>query len=290
MSDKAKELVERMKEIPTLPSVVTEVNRLLQDDGASQKGMISIIETDTALTSKVLRLANSSYYGMSRQVKTIQQAVLILGLNTLRSIALAASVGKIFSAELEGVLNMKDLWHHSVTCGIASKALTRHMGPVVAEEGFVCGLLHDIGKVIMAMNLPEETKAVALTCREQDGRSWWEVEREMLGFTHPEVGALVAIRWDFPQAYCDAIEYHHWPHESETREGESTAPSTHRLAYGIFAADCVANTLTTDTEESDSPIDPGTLEILGIDPKAVPGLLEKIREDRESVMSTWGLE
>lgn len=287
MTNKAAELVERVKDIPTLPSVVTQVNRVLQDDGESLESVISIIEKDPPLTLKVLRLANSSYYGMSRAVRTVKEAVLILGLNTIRSIAMAVSVGKLFREDLNGVLNMKDLWIHSLHCAVASKGLMKHMGTVAAEEGFICGLVHDIGKVIMAMNLPDETKRVGETLLAREGGgAWWEVEREMLGFTHAEVGGLIASRWNFPKPYCEAIECHHWPE----RTGEDGEKSENLLAFSIFAGDSLARAEAANGREEGHEPDPAVLKALHIEPGGYPNVLEKVREDFENVMHTWELE
>ncbi len=286
MASKAEELVGRVKDIPTLPSVVTQINRVLHDDGESLETVISIIEKDPPLTTKVLRLANSSYYGMSRDVRTVKEAVLILGLNAIQSIAMAVSVGKLFSGDLNGVLNMKDLWMHSLHCAVASKAMLRHMGTVVAEEGFICGLVHDIGKVIMVMNLPDEMKKVGRAFLEGDTRSWWEVEQEVIGFTHADVGGLIASRWNFPKPYCEAIEYHHWP-EKGSGNGDS---SKDRLAYSIFAGDALSRSLSENgTGEIQQP-DPSSLQVLGIEPEALPDLLEKVGEDFQNVIATWDLE
>lgn len=286
MANRADDLVVRVKDIPTLPSVVMQVNRVLEDEGASLGGVISIIEKDPPVTTKVLRLANSSYYGMSRQVRTVKEAILILGLNTIRSIAVAVSVGKLFREDLNGVLNMKDLWAHSLRCAVASKALTRHKGAGLAEEGFICGLVHDIGKVILAMNLPDEMKAVAEKTREGEGRLWWEEEREVLGFTHAEVGALIAGRWNFPEVYCDAIECHHWPDQG----GENGGQADSLLAYALFAGDSVAKTDAVNGSDPQDFLDPAILEKLGIEEAARRDLLAKIQEDFESLKSDWELE
>ncbi len=286
MTNNAEELVERVKDIPTLPSVVMQINRVLQDDGASLESVVSIIEKDPSLTTKLLRLANSSYYGMSRDVRTVKEAVLILGLNTIRSIAMAVSVGKLFRGDSNGVLDAKELWFHSLYCAVASKGMMRHMGTVLAEEGFICGLVHDIGKIVIALNLPEETKRVSRELLTEEGRSWWEAEEVVLGFNHADVGGLIARRWNFPEVYCRAIECHHSPGRNKADGDEPEI----RLAYSLFEGDAVAKSPPTNGTEQEHEPDPTALQALGIEPGDYPGLLEKIREDFENVMSTWDLE
>ncbi len=288
----AEKLIEEVKDLPTLPSVVMELNRALADDSVSMQGVISIIERDPPLTSKVLRLANSSYYGMSKHVRTLREAIFILGLNTIRSIAMAVSVGKLFRRDPGIGLDMEGIWSHSLCCAVTAKAMLRDRGTVIAEEGFICGLVHDIGKLVIAQGLPEETGRILEALRRNPGLAWRDVEEEVLGFTHAEVGALVVDKWNFPREYCEGIRGHHDCLLGDGGAGEKGDAPTGKDELALCI--CVANRIAKAVEGvgTGPAAGPGrdedtALEILGIPEEERDGLIEGIRGEFEAVACSW---
>ena len=143
-----------------MPTVLLEVNRVMNSPSVTVEIVGDIIKKAPSITSRVLRMANSSYYGLSYQVDTLKKAVTVLGFNTIRNLAVTASVYKLFGGEENLSFDIKGLWYHSLGCAIASKALLYKMNPILQEKVFICGILHDIGIIVISENFPAEIKEV----------------------------------------------------------------------------------------------------------------------------------
>ncbi len=210
-----KEILAKLKQggdIPSLPSIVQKVNKAVASDTCTAEELGHIIEQDQALSTKLLRLANSSYYGLSRKVNTISRAITVLGFNMVRDLALTVSVYKIFSSgHGKGGVDVLGLWAHSFACAIASKVLMTKRFPEEASRAFLGGILHDIGKVLILQKLPQEQAEIKNRLHSDSGVNLIDAEREVLGFTHAEVGALVSDMWQFPKDLIEPIQYHHAP-------------------------------------------------------------------------------
>ncbi len=206
-----KNLIKKTGGIPSLPEIIQKVNRTVSDDNATADQLGKIIEKDQALTSKVLRLANSSYYGLSRHVDSISRAITILGFNSVSSMALAVSVGGMFAGKgREGSIALTDLWEHSLACGIGAKAVMDNVQNSSTDKAFLGGILHDVGKVLINMKFQQEQKAViSSVCG--GGIKLLDAERQILGFTHAEIGAIMGELWNFPKDIVETVRYHHRP-------------------------------------------------------------------------------
>lgn len=281
-----------MKDLPTLPSVVLRVNQALMDNLATIDSVSEIIGRDPALTSKVLRLANSSYYGLSYHVDTLARAITVLGFNAIRSLAATVSVFKIFGRDMKG------LWHHSLGCAIASKALVHRMDTELQEKAFICGLIHDIGKVVIAQNLPGETTEVLRRLEDGNAVDMAEIEKDLIGFTHPEVGALIAEKWHFPKEFSLAIRLHHCLDVPGTGDKPSGAAGMEEedgssiLIYAVYAGNQVAKNLGLGKSWNKRVKEIHALvwEILGLAEEELPELFTGITEDFSSIVNTWDLE
>ena len=142
-----KRILSKTKDLPTLPAVVAKVMKAVSNPMATAGDLNGIISTDQALTSKVLRLANSAYYGFPQEITNITQAVTILGFNTIRNLALSVSVHKmLFASREKELFSHRDFWKHSVATAVAAKMLANQTGYKSEENAFTAGLMHDIGK------------------------------------------------------------------------------------------------------------------------------------------------
>jgi putative nucleotidyltransferase with HDIG domain len=203
------QLVQCVQELPALPDVAMKVLKMTEDPNASARGIGNTISSDVALTARVLRIANSAYYGLPRSVSTISEAIVILGMQALRNLALAASAYDTLKRECDGYgLQAGELWKHSVTCALMSQIIANRTHAIRSEEGFVGGLLHDVGKVILNVHVSPQFQAI-MALAELDDLPFHEAERTVLGFDHAEVGARVAEKWNLPQPLCSAIAGHH---------------------------------------------------------------------------------
>jgi len=202
--------------VPTLPAVVLEVNRMVADPTVGSKEIGAKIASDQGLATKVLQLANSSAYGLAEEVLSAEHAASVIGGEGLKNIALQASIMSKFEkySNLPD-FDLEDLWDHSMLTAQLSRCLGQRSRPVrtmTPEDFYTCGLLHDVGKLVLLDNLGDEYLEVMRHAR-QVGQVLHVGEQQSLGYTHVDVGVLVSSRWDFPEGIQQAIAYHHGPKE-----------------------------------------------------------------------------
>lgn len=198
------QLVEEISELHPLPAVATSILRLTEHDRFSAHELASAIMADQALTAKLLRLANSAYYGFPRTIGTVRDAVVLLGFRTVRSTTLASCV--IGALPNANHLNYEEFWHFSVSTGMLAEMLARTEG-VHQDTAFTAGVLHNIGLLAMDQQRPDLLGA-AIARSEEQGASRHEAERELLGFTDAELGGALAEAWSFPPDLTEAIRDH----------------------------------------------------------------------------------
>ena len=191
-------LIRQVQDLPSLPIAVTRVMQLTNDPKAGLSDVAHALASDQGLAARVLKLANSAYYGSSRRIGTVSEAVVILGMRTTRNLTLATSCQDMLEREVQGYfLPRGALWRHSLACAAAAQNLARRAHFRGTEEAFVAGLLHDIGKVVMSAYLKAEFAQV-LTRVAKGRLTFSDAEREVLGFDDAEVGARLLERWNLP--------------------------------------------------------------------------------------------
>lgn len=218
MTDKRsdlKKVIMDTKTLPTLPSVIHKLNSLSDNEKSSVQEMAKIVSSDQVLSARILRLANSPSYGFYR-VSTISNAMILLGVNVVKSLALSSSIFAIMEKDSVG------LWEHSLGVGVASNLIARKLGLPECEEIATAGLLHDIGKVIIALKCSDAEKDILHLVRE---RSIYimEAEREIIDTDHAEVGAWLAKSWFLPDKLSEPIAFHH----------EVATSVTHRIKTAV---------------------------------------------------------
>jgi len=219
VDDRSKQLVQNELEkvimeagdLPAMPHIAGMVMNRLSDRNVSARQIQRIISADQALAAKILKVANSAFYGCTRKVSTLTDAVVILGFNTIRSLVLAISTRSILQRSSEGLgLSKEALWKHSIGCAVGCRILSGMISFPRQEEAFVCGLLHDIGKLVLSQNFSQKYRKVEEKAV-RDKVSYREAENEILGFDHTQVGALLLRKWNFSQDLEKVIEFHHEP-------------------------------------------------------------------------------
>lgn len=215
-SKKAQERVlEELKELPTLSTVVAELMATLQEPTSSARDLERLIANDQAIAARLLKLANSAFYGLPGKVTSLTRAVTLLGFNTVRSLVLTIGVVNKFSGPSGSeYFDRGSFWEHSLAVAMASKLLAARDTSVSQEEAHIAGLLHDIGTVASDHCMPKKFKE-AMRLIHEDGMEWLEAEKKAIGLSHDEVGALVAVHWRFPEFIREAIAYHHHPEEAQ---------------------------------------------------------------------------
>lgn len=198
-------IVSETVDIPSLPPVAMKVLQLMNDDYSSINELEKIILQDQSFSTRILRIANSPYYGRGRSIDTISTAIILIGFNTMKNLVVAASLKDLHRKF--GLFEQR-LWEHSLGVSIAASLLAEETQMLRSEEALVAGLIHDVGKTVLNNSMPESYSVVIEKVYEE-GFPFIRVEDEMLGFNHCNVGGLIARKWKLPRSLEVVIEYHH---------------------------------------------------------------------------------
>lgn len=253
------QLIRSNLSIPTLPEVVLRIRQVMDDPDAGTAEIGAMVAEDAPLAAKVLRIANSAYYGLSGECVSTEHASTVLGLRILKNIVTQAAVIQCFDhLEDSEDFKIKDLWEHASFTGHLSARLAeraRTIGILTPSELYVCGLLHDVGKVVLLDGLGSQYLALFARAR-NEGTPLYKLEKEELGFAHTDVGAVVAKRWDLPDQVARAIQHHHGP-----RRMVAADPIVSIVAH----ANLLAHRIQSETEvEPESIFDDPTQDLLGL--------------------------
>ena len=208
-------LEKKLADLPPLPAVVTRVMQTVNNPETSAEDLNRLISLDQSLSSKLLRIVNSSYYGFPKRISTVTHAVVILGFNTVRNLVLGVSTFELLTQRRPSTagLNRTRYWEHSVAVAVGASLLAAKKRPrtrTFVEEAFLCGLLHDVGGLFLDCYFPTQY-AVTLAFAGREGIPTVEAERLVLGIDHAYVGKRMAEHWNFPQVLVDAFGGHHRP-------------------------------------------------------------------------------
>lgn len=200
-----------IENLPTLPVMVQQIQKLINSPNSSMNQIGALISKDQAIAARVVRLVNSAFYGLGRKVASIPQAIVVLGLNTVKNLVTGVSVIKMFeSADKESLFNRDMFWLHSFGSAMGARLLAKSLGRNEPEDYFLAGLLHDIGVLILDQFFHDEFLSV-LKYVNDNNIDYHTAEQNVLGLTHCEVGAIVAEKWKIPDFLIQTIRYHHNP-------------------------------------------------------------------------------
>ncbi len=203
--------LQKITQIATLPEVTAKIIQVVEDPRSTAKDLKEIIKHDVALSTKILKVVNSAFYGLPRQISSVDRAIVLLGLSTVKNIAIATSMVKLFKGKsLSKKFTPRDLWCHSLACGVFCKLISEVRGIENTDEVFVAGLIHDLGLLAEHQAYPDKLPIIIDKASEEQ-RSILEVEEEMLGANHQEFGSALAVKWKFPPLFQLATGYHHNP-------------------------------------------------------------------------------
>jgi putative nucleotidyltransferase with HDIG domain len=233
--------LDTIKDIPTLPNIVFELNELLQDPNTPITDISDIIEKDQAMSLKVLKLVNSAFYGIHKDVNDIGNAIVLLGFNTVRNAIVSLGVIKLFSGmkSLEG-FDISDFWKHSLAVAVVSKSLGEKTKIAFPDSCFVGGLLHDIGKVILAQYFQDLFEKV-WNAAKRDNTSFYEAEKKEISIDHGKIGAHLATNWELPENFIDVIRWHH-----DVRNDSKSK----KLILIIYLSDIIVNTYNANPDSN----------------------------------------
>jgi putative nucleotidyltransferase with HDIG domain len=201
-------LIAKVKDLPPLPTVVMRAMEMTLDPNISIRNLQQVISQDQALSAKMLRIVNSAMFALRREVSTVSHAVSVLGLDTVKSVIMAASVERVFTTAKD--LGTKLMSDHSWGTALAARAIARRVRYENPEEALICGLMHDIGKPVLLQNLQPQYREIIHEVYGGNS-SFHQLELVAFGFSHAHVGSLLARKWNFPPQLAEAVGYHHNP-------------------------------------------------------------------------------
>ena len=208
---KFRKALRSVKNLPTLPGIVIKLSKMAEDPDTTTDQMGKVISKDHILAAKLLKLVNSAFYGFPQRISSISSAIILLGFNVIKSLIISASIFEFMEdQDLE-------LWEHSLGCAVVSSVLAKRLGVSEPEEISTAGLIHDLGKVAIKMELPEEFEKIHCLVRKR-GISTLEAEREILGLDHAEVGGWLTKSWNLPTKLIEPIVCHHDPRISKNEQ------------------------------------------------------------------------
>lgn len=268
-------LLDEVITLPSLPSTVGKITKLIDDPNATVQEVGKLIATDTALALKTLRLVNSAYYGVREKISTVDHATVLLGMKVIKNMVFTAAVFDTLNLGEEGLLR------HNVSCGVTMKHLfelgmAESSGMESADEAFIFGLLHDAGKIVLWQYMPEEAGAILDACRDRSLTAS-EAEREVIGVDHAEIGARLARNWKLSEALVDGIAAHH--------DLSKCVSPGHRVAAALL---CVADYVCYEAgipayEGAHTSVSDEVWEVTALSAEDVAPIVEKLLESEEDI-------
>lgn len=263
-------LIEQSGTPVSLPEAFIQINRLTQDPNSSVADISRVAETDIGLSSRLLKIVNSPYYGFPSSIDSISRAVTIIGTQDLRDLMLATTTIDLFTDKEHKHKHIKQIWRHSLYCAVNARLLAEAIKQQHTERFFVSGLLHDIGRLILFQGIPETTHQAINQSRET-GQDVLMIEQSLLGFTHTDIGCRIAAQWNLPDNIIETIAYHHSPDKAREYPLEAAV---------VHIANHYANRID---EESCMPGEPEAisqhaLDICGLDIEMVDIALSNVAE------------
>lgn len=208
----ARELVEGIGELVSLPEIALKINQMVDDPRVNVEDISKLIAQDPALSARLLRLANSALFGLSREVSTLSHAITLLGSKRLRDLVLSTTASQAFDGIPNNLISLQNFWRHSLYCGLIARSLATQSKQIQSDSIFIAGLLHDIGQLVMFNRRPEQSReALLLVLEGSEDLEMYQAEQRIFGFDHTEVGSELAKAWQLPQMFQECIAYHHNP-------------------------------------------------------------------------------
>ena len=221
--DQLQKIIMTTRDLPAMPQVASKVLELSSDPNTSANQMQQVISDDQAMTARILKIANSAMYSCSRKIKTLTEAIVMLGFNSIRSLVVTSAARNLYNTKASRTgLKERLLWEHSIGAAFACRLLVQNRQPALTEEAFLAGLMHDIGKLVLSNRVPEKFDEIVQMVYNEN-RDFAVTERELLGFDHTQVGAALVNKWKLSPLLEDVILSHH--------KSEAFSPENPLLLY-----------------------------------------------------------
>jgi HD-like signal output (HDOD) protein len=260
-------LVDQSPQVSSLPAIFFQINEAVEDPESSFVEIGEIISGDPSLSARLLRVVNSSFFGFPNKIETITHAVTIVGMAQLRDLVLATTVVNQFKGFPKNLINMEKFWLHSVATGLTAKVIAIYRRETNADRFYLMGMLHDLGRLLLLLNIPDSMKTVM--DKYAEGGTMYAVENDALGFDHAAVAGKLMEAWQLPGMLQEAVAYHHKPEK---------APHYPVAASIVHVADFIAHGMELGScgEMFVPPLHPKAWELLELPLNLLPSILEQV--------------
>lgn len=275
MSISPRELVAGAIEIASLPEIFLKINEMIDSPRYSAADIGRVISNDTALSARLLKIANSVFYGFPSQIDTISRAITVIGTRELRELILATSVIRTFKGLPNDLVTMEDFWRHSICCALAARSLAAQRGEQLVERFFVAGLLHDVGSLLIYRKLPELARE-ALLRAQHNNLPLHQAEQDVMGFDHAMVGAEILRKWKLPEHFQESTEFHHNPARAQRFPIDTAV---------IHIADVVSDALQfgNSGDPHVPPMDPQAWQLAGLTDDSISPVIAAVENQFNSI-------
>lgn len=277
-----KKIMKNINDLPPMPQIVFKAHEIMDDSNSSTKQVADLIETDQAIATKVLKMANSAYYGMSGKVSSIQHASVVLGYKALGELITLAGTSSLMGNRLFGYdLESGDLWRHAMSVAFASKIIANKRIPSLENDAFSAGLIHDIGKLVFDRPVLNR-KVLFDEYMEAGDKTFLAAERKILGFDHAEIGYEICCHWKIPDALAQTIRYHHNPGQSDEDELVTIVYMANTLANMAESMEMVG-AIENSIDAMMYLIDDDAMTHLGLEEKDISGIITEVLDSVEKI-------
>lgn len=274
MSSLARELVRAAPEVSSPPTVYQRLMAVINHPRSGLADIAGVIAEDQGLTARLLRVVNSAFFSFPQRIDSINQAVTVVGTSQIRDLALATSVKALFEHVPEDLVDVDSFWFHSLACGVTARVVANQRRESNVERFLVAGLLHDIGRLLIYLQMGDEARRALHRARDER-IPLFEAERDVLGCDHAEVGFVLLQEWNFPLALQEAVKHHHRPERASRYPVEVAT---------VHLADIVAHALRwgRSGESRVPPLETASWTHLGLEPWQIPVVLDDAERQLEA--------
>ena len=278
MDERLSKLVFGSDKIPTLPIMFKQINNIIDNPRTSLTDIGKIIEKDPGMTARLLKLANSAFYGLPKTVESITRALVIIGTKELRDFILGTTILSLFKGIPEDLVNMKSFWEHSVACGLTARIIATFRGDTNTDRLFVAGLLHDVGRLFIFKHLVDEARKLIMQCK-SSGSLLFKEEIEEFEFDHAQVGHELLKRWNIPGNIQEMVAYHHDPIMAKTYPIEAST---------IHVADIIVHSMQigSNGEKFVPPLDTRAWSLLQLQPSMISPIIDQMDRQFDEVLQS----
>ncbi len=266
------DILREIDQIQPLPETVRQALAAIDSEPTDSEELKKIIYQDQALTADILKVCNSACYGFSRRISSLSQAITLLGLKTVKKTLLALSLKKVLFQKIPSYsLRTGEMFRHALACAFTAELMAKEKGhDRDSEKFFTAALLHDIGKIVLGQ-VAFDRFGLVMDMVLKGNRSFIEAEKEILGYTHPQVGALIAQEWNLPLVLIEAIAFHHEPEKARAASEVVAVVHVSNVICSMLGIGCGVDGLV-------NPVRPEALSLLALDGRAVDNIIERLPE------------